>query len=148
MTFLPGPRLPASVYRLFDADGHLLYVGMSCDPLRRWSEHARKAWWAEVARLELEPHGTWEEAAEAEALAIRREAPAHSDPTPETPRFREGADVRLAALLEGAPPGGLTFSEVVQAMAGYMGRTTVHTRLRSRAARVAPGRWRAKPRGM
>ncbi|MGW2826367.1 GIY-YIG nuclease family protein [Streptomyces sp. NPDC001443] len=43
-----GSRATA-VYRLFDSEGTLLYVGMSVSPERRFEEHSKKKpWWGEV----------------------------------------------------------------------------------------------------
>ncbi|GAB1331708.1 GIY-YIG nuclease family protein [Streptomyces sennicomposti] len=40
---------PTAVYRLFDAEETLLYVGMSVSPERRFEEHSKKKpWWPEV----------------------------------------------------------------------------------------------------
>ena len=41
---------PTAVYRLFDKDGRLLYVGVSHDPISRWKQHeGTKLWWHWVA---------------------------------------------------------------------------------------------------
>jgi predicted GIY-YIG superfamily endonuclease len=37
-----------AVYHLFDADMNYLYIGMTDDPVRRFTQHASKAWWLEV----------------------------------------------------------------------------------------------------
>lgn len=67
---------PHFVYRLFDADGVLLYVGCTCRPVHRMSAHRRdKRWAGRLASV------TWSEpmrqfqALAAEAKAIREEAP-------------------------------------------------------------------------
>ncbi|MFD9247663.1 GIY-YIG nuclease family protein [Streptomyces sp. NPDC059556] len=42
---------PTAVYRLFDLEETLLYVGISVSPDRRFEEHAKnKPWWNEVDR--------------------------------------------------------------------------------------------------
>lgn len=65
-----------ALYRLFDTDGTLLYIGISHDPARRWRQHAKvKGWWPLVARQSV----TWLDerikATAAEAEAIRTERP-------------------------------------------------------------------------
>jgi predicted GIY-YIG superfamily endonuclease len=68
-----------SVYRLFDADGDLLYVGIAGNPGRRFEQHrADKPWWGEVSRIDLEHWPTRQEAAEAESQAIREESPRYN----------------------------------------------------------------------
>jgi excinuclease UvrABC nuclease subunit len=71
-----------AVYRLYDTNGTLLYVGSSNNPPYRYSEHSRSplktSWWPQVARK----HETWydqrTEAQQAEAEAIKTENPLHN----------------------------------------------------------------------
>jgi len=80
---------PAAVYRLYDTDDVLLYVGMSNDPPRRWSGHVNegKTWWADVARKTVEWYESQDDALTVEAEAIWAEHPLHN--TAPMPR-REG----------------------------------------------------------
>ncbi|MFF8297720.1 GIY-YIG nuclease family protein [Streptomyces globisporus] len=74
-----GPGVRTALYRLRDAAGQLLYVGISEDPLRRWPEHAKdKSWWPEVASFSQEWHDDRLHAQAAEAIAIRTERPLHN----------------------------------------------------------------------
>lgn len=41
---------PAAVYRLWAAEGTLLYVGSSYDPDRRCARHQSTPWWSRVVR--------------------------------------------------------------------------------------------------
>jgi predicted GIY-YIG superfamily endonuclease len=66
---------PTSLYRLFDADGSLLYVGISYDPWRRIREHMDKTWWSQVAQARIEKLPSRGHAIDAEARAIRSEHP-------------------------------------------------------------------------
>lgn len=67
---------PCAVYRVFAADGRLLYVGCSPSPLVRAHDHAlTKAWGAEIATITVAWFPSRVEAAEAEFLAISKEAP-------------------------------------------------------------------------
>lgn len=66
----------AALYRLYDASNRLLYIGIAENPGRRWDQHATtKPWWPQVAEKTVEWRDTREEAAAAEAEAIRTELP-------------------------------------------------------------------------
>lgn len=66
----------ASVYRCFDIEGHLLYVGHSTRVLGRLAEHsATKDWWKRVANVTVEHFDSRIEASTAEAAAIAAERP-------------------------------------------------------------------------
>lgn len=41
------PLRPAYVYRCYDADGVLLYVGCSSNPTKRVEDHRANAWWGQ-----------------------------------------------------------------------------------------------------
>lgn len=49
------------VYWMFDASGTCLYVGITRDPARRWSQHLRKPWISRVAYKRMS--GPYEDAA-------------------------------------------------------------------------------------
>lgn len=82
---------PTALYRLFDADETLLYVGIARRPEQRWREHAiEKPWWNGVARKSIEWHESRISAAKAEAIAVRDERPTHNRALPAedgSPRF-------------------------------------------------------------
>ncbi|MEV8523176.1 GIY-YIG nuclease family protein [Streptomyces sp. NPDC052000] len=68
-----------ALYRLRNADGELLYVGISEKPPKRWGQHAAdKEWWPEVAGLSLEWFDSRTEALAMEARAIQAEKPRHN----------------------------------------------------------------------
>lgn len=68
-----------TLYRFYDQNERLLYVGISGNPGRRFHEHSKdKGWWAQVARSTMEHHPTREEAAAAEVAAIITERPLHN----------------------------------------------------------------------
>lgn len=70
------PPRPTTLYRLFNADDQLLYVGIAGNPGRRWEQHrGDKLWWGDVARTTLEHFDTREEAERAEITAIKTEHP-------------------------------------------------------------------------
>jgi predicted RNase H-like HicB family nuclease len=68
-----------ALYRFFDADGRLLYVGITNNTRTRWSDHAsKKPWWPQVATATTAWHQTRKEAEQAELDAIRGENPVHN----------------------------------------------------------------------
>jgi len=65
-----------AVYRHYNADGELLYVGMSANPTRRLSEHnSRSGRRNEVARVDIDWFDSKEAAAAVEAQAVRELKP-------------------------------------------------------------------------
>jgi len=68
-----------SLYRHFDKDGTLLYVGISLSALNRLGQHAdHSAWFKTISNVTIEHFDTREEALKAETLAIRQEKPLHN----------------------------------------------------------------------
>lgn len=68
-----------ALYRHWDADGALLYVGISSDPVRRMAEHRSASDWAhDVADTAIKWFDGREEAVKAEAQAICEEKPLHN----------------------------------------------------------------------
>lgn len=69
---------PIALYRLYDADGRLLYVGQSVNPTERLGgEHSRR-FAGILARIDITWHSNITEALAAEKLAIGNEAPTHN----------------------------------------------------------------------
>lgn len=68
-----------ALYRLYDAQDALLYVGIAHRPETRWGQHAQdKEWWPEVKRYEVAWHESREEAVLAESAAVASEGPRHN----------------------------------------------------------------------
>lgn len=68
-----------AVYRLYDAAGALLYVGMSESVFYRLEQHVKKRpWWSEVDHAEIEWFATREQIVDAELCAIRTESPRYN----------------------------------------------------------------------
>jgi len=63
------------VYRLFDAAGRLVYVGMTSDFGRRLNDHAGKAWFLAVTAITVERFPGYADAVLAEDQAINTENP-------------------------------------------------------------------------
>jgi GIY-YIG catalytic domain len=71
-----------AVYRLYDTNGTLLYIGSSNNPPYRYSEHAcsplKSSWWPQVTRKDETWYDKRTDAQQAEAQAIRTEHPRHN----------------------------------------------------------------------
>jgi predicted GIY-YIG superfamily endonuclease len=67
-----------ALYRFYDSDDELLYVGISRDPAERWKQHRDKPWWREVAMRVIEWHDDRVTAERAERKAIRSEGPRYN----------------------------------------------------------------------
>ena len=68
-----------TLYRLFNAEGDLLYVGITSEGLTRLNQHQReKHWFYEVAEAKLEHFTSRDVALRAEARAISREHPRYN----------------------------------------------------------------------
>lgn len=68
-----------ALYRHFDAQGALLYVGVSLNPFMRLRGHRlRSSWEQRISRISIEWFDTRKQALEAEFFAIRAEAPLHN----------------------------------------------------------------------
>lgn len=68
-----------ALYRFFDRNDQLLYVGISKNAIRRMLDHAEeKSWWQFVKRSSIEYHPTRSDALRAEREAIEQEAPLYN----------------------------------------------------------------------
>lgn len=103
------------LYRFYDADDVLLYVGISVDPKTRDYQHARQSvWWPKAARKEVCWYDTWIEADAAEKAAIVAERPLYNiagacdpvtlphPPRPLRPALSPSTKTRLRAAAEAA----------------------------------------------
>lgn len=67
---------PTSVYRYYDSDGALVYVGITSKGPQRQSQHTVTAeWWPHVARQDVEHYPSRDEAAARERELIQRFRP-------------------------------------------------------------------------
>ena len=72
-------REQTALYRHYDAEGKLLYVGVSLSPAARTYQHSKSAhWFRDISRIDVEWHDDREKAMCAERLAIRKENPAYN----------------------------------------------------------------------
>lgn len=70
-----------ALYRLYDADRTLLYVGIAKTPEERWQQHAtspRSPWWVQVVTKEVEWFESRDAADRAETAAINDERPRYN----------------------------------------------------------------------
>lgn len=67
------------VYRYYDADDVLLYIGFTSDPHTRWRQHQRNSAWAkDAATVRVERYAYEDLARSAERAAIWSESPLHN----------------------------------------------------------------------
>lgn len=103
---------PTALYRLYDANGNLLYLGISWNPDARMQLHARdKHWLHLVARRTVEWHPDRASALAAEAAATAVEKPLHDSSWRKTgggerpqwldPEGQKKVENELAAEIEG-----------------------------------------------
>lgn len=85
-TIQAAPSRRAAVYRLYDAEGTLLYIGSAYDPDERCKGHQGKPWWVKVARRTEEWFGHRNAAYREELKAIRAESPRYNQMG--TPSYR------------------------------------------------------------
>lgn len=74
-----GWRMKTAVYHHVSADGRVLYIGMSHDPLSRFAGHKSASSWAyDVARIEVFWFATRDEAKAEERRQIHEIRPPHN----------------------------------------------------------------------
>jgi hypothetical protein len=66
------------LYRHFDADGRLLYIGISLEPIIRLRRHRQSSWAADIRRIEVMTYPDRASAELAETNAIQSELPVHN----------------------------------------------------------------------
>ena len=107
------------LYRIFDSQRNLLYVGATTNPSFRFSCHAHtRPWWNEASEIKLQHFGSPEELTEAELAAIRNENPRfnlmHSR-KPATwsrkPRQKRGSGTIFQRSSDGLWVGGITVNK-------------------------------------
>lgn len=69
---------PSAVYRIYDAPGNLLYVGMALRPENRIVVHKRKPWGHLIDHYTTEWFDNRRDALAAERSAIHHENPIHN----------------------------------------------------------------------
>lgn len=124
------PPERTALYRLYGNDQQLLYVGISQDPARRFTDHTSKPWWPAVTQQEITWYSTHSEARAAEVEAIKSEKPIHNvnDTVAELPsppeqkakvRHRQIVDDLRTAIVDGRYPAGSRIPTEVALMKHY-----------------------------
>jgi predicted GIY-YIG superfamily endonuclease len=87
----PLASRPTALYRFYDADDVLLYVGITYDLKKRWSTHRLdKSWWHLVSRKTHEWYANRALAEAAEARAIETERPRFDATLPQNEGYWTG----------------------------------------------------------
>jgi hypothetical protein len=74
-----GAAAPHALYRFFDAAGALLYVGITNNPSRRFTQHGvSREWWHEVETIRMQRFPDREAVLAAEKAAIQSESPRYN----------------------------------------------------------------------
>jgi len=74
-----GLAIKTNLYRHFDADGKLLYVGISLSAISRLGQHQDHShWFGSIARVEIVSFPSRADAIAAEREAIKNEKPLHN----------------------------------------------------------------------
>jgi len=68
-------KRPCHLYRHYDKDDCLLYVGINFSAIERFSQHRGATWFKEITTLEIEEFPDRESAEFAETVAIKSEKP-------------------------------------------------------------------------
>lgn len=75
--------MPKSLYRMYNEENDLLYVGVSWSPLTRFGRHGcQSVWFNEVATIKIERFPCEGSCREAESVAIQMEFPRYNKNKP------------------------------------------------------------------
>ena len=111
-----------ALYRFFSSSGDLLYVGITCNPARRFEKHGdTKDWWPEVVRIEMEHHPDRAGVLAAERAAVQAEKPKYNV------RLQRSANVAALEPESAVEPAtdpalGLWFHSVKNGEVGWQGQ--------------------------
>ncbi|MFB7359576.1 GIY-YIG nuclease family protein [Streptomyces gardneri] len=108
---------PTALYRFFDADGRLLYVGITKDLQTRFATHARTkhgSWWPLVARRTVEWFSDRPTASRAEICAIKSEDPAYNQSHTPSPHLVSETGGQHISLRDLGSFEWLTFGETAR----------------------------------
>lgn len=107
---------PTALYRHFDAEGRLLYVGIARSITARLAQHADSPWDDQIATITVERFATRAEAEAAERAAIKTEKPTHNRALNGRrlgPAEVPPGEYSLAAYLEAARISQIEFAEML-----------------------------------
>lgn len=98
--------MTCQLYRHYDKDGILLYVGISISALQRLKQHSKTSWFKQIERVMIEQCRNREYAQFLEALAIQNENPKFNkarpnfDPTSPSLNYTIIQETRAEAYVE------------------------------------------------
>ena len=85
-----------ALYRMYDFNETLMYVGITFDPSRRFPKHMHtKTWWDLVSDIHIERFPTRRDALTAEAVAIENEEPVFNLARPNA-QTKDGVQICVA----------------------------------------------------
>lgn len=120
---------PTELYRHFDKDGGLLYVGISLSAVARLVQHKKTAGWADlIATITIEVFPTREEALMAEGVAILRERPRYNVAKSRSAIAAVTLEDRIRATINGTRYDN-AIAELVASAAGGEGWHIFHEHL-------------------
>jgi hypothetical protein len=79
-------NIPHFVYRCFDKDNTLLYVGRSCNVMNRIYDHREKPWGKDISKITTESYKNFSHADYREQFVIGAERPLHNRQHCERPK--------------------------------------------------------------
>lgn len=126
-----------ALYRFFNADGGLLYIGISVNPSTRFRRHkGEQPWWLEVTQITIERYPARSEVLAAEKRAIEAEHPlynvVHNTGIPLARSAKQGRWDHLGRLIISEDPRwqllASAYPEAVmlEQWVTYIGETYVH----------------------
>lgn len=87
---------PVVLYRHFDRNGELLYIGITSDPVRRWGQHLEASPWARlVSDVTVHWLDSREKALAAERRVIGRERPLFNRARPGNPPWERRQSIAV-----------------------------------------------------
>jgi hypothetical protein len=131
----------SALYRVFDADGALLYAGISGAPLSRLASHkGRAAWYQQAARVELQWFGCRVDAIAAENKVIAEESPLHNKLSPgkETLGQSSVGSSQVCASARQIPPTDTGIGALPVPGAGEFGMNYWHADVKGLHLRIMP----------
>lgn len=131
MTIPAVPNQPHALYRFFDSEGQLLYVGLTMNPGARWKVHSReKSWWTDVRTVTLEWFPDREAVEVAERAAIATEGPlynvSHQPPKPQPVRVVVTEYPLAAHLNDGKWPSVSEAVELLRPLRNSINRNSIY----------------------
>ena len=130
-----------AIYRLYDTDDTLLYVGITADLGIRWDNHSRKKpWWPRVARKHVIWHDSRTAALANESKAIIVEKPLYNvlgsdNPPPRGDPSRPGTRAPVVGMT--AEEARRKFADLLNEV-GFQGESILITRHGKPIAKLVP----------